>query len=311
MNLDNVNTEPFVGYHLFHEQINITIKILSASLNNTMSHAKKFDDGRELGRLIANTDKAWNTPPIWSFSEFSEEQVYGFVSELGVVSAFSALDDFFIGVEAEITRWDSKLKEGQKIILLKDDEYENTDERVINFYTRFKWDLGSVDKFLPVLKYFRLARNCIAHRNSKASPALCEYSDSEELKSSFNKYFRNSTNSSLPIFESDERVILDPKLAIFSSHILRSICSDVNQRLICFLGENGILNMAVHHGFLKDKTVRTDAYRTPEAVLNFILTDRYRVIVNDNREAIKLAKELRLWRKCKDAFDKSVIVVSA
>jgi len=311
MNLDNVNTEPFVGYHLFHEQINITIKILSASLNNTMTHANKFDDGRELGRLIAKTDQAWNMPPVWSFSEFSEEQVYGFVSELGVVSAFSALDDFFIGVEAEITRWNSKLRDDQKIIPLKDDEYENSDEKVINFYTRFKWELDSIDKFLPVLKYFRLARNCIAHRNSKASPALCEYSQSEELKSSFNNYFSNKTNSSLPIFETDERVILDPKLAIFSSHLLRSICKEVNQRLICFLGESGILNMATYHGFFKEKTVKTDAYRTPEAILNFILTDRYRVIVNDNKEAIKLAKELKLWNKCQGAFDKSVKVISA
>jgi len=301
MNIESVNTEPFVGYHLFHEHINVTIKILTASLNNTIAHITNSKDDKELGNLIARTDSAWNLPPIWSFSGMPEQQVYGFVSELGLVSAFSALDDFFDGVEAEIERWNSKLEETKKMIPA--DCYDKADEKVLTIYRKYDWDTNKIDKYFPILKYFRLARNCIAHRNSKASPALTEYSGSTELDTEFSKNFKNKTISTLPIFERDEKVVIDPKLAIFLSHILRCICKDVNEILLSFLGEDGVLNMAAQHGFLREKPVETDAYRTPEAIFNFILTDRYRVILKDDREAISRASDLGIWKPCLNQFE--------
>lgn len=301
MNIENVNTEPFVGYHLFHEHINVTIKILTASLNNTIAHVTSSEDDKELGNLIAKTDPAWNLPPIWSFSGMSEEQVYGFVSELGLVSAFSALDDFFDGVEAEIERWNSKIVEVER--MKPADCYDKADEKVLTIYKKYGWDTNRIDKYIPVLKYFRFARNCIAHRNSKASPALTEYSGSSELDKEFSRNFKNKTISALPIFQRDEKVVIDPKLAIFASHILRCICKDVNQILLDFLGEDGVLNMAAQHGFLRVKPVETDAYRTPEAIFNFILTDRYRVMLKDDREAINRASSLGIWKPCLNQFE--------
>lgn len=301
MNIENVNTEPFVGYHLFHEHINVTIKILTASLNNTIAHVNNSTDEKELGNLISKTDPAWNLPPIWSFSGMSKEQVYGFVSELGLVSSFSALDDFFDGVEAEIERWNSKLAETKRMIPA--DCYDKADEKVLTIYRKYDWDTKEIDNYLPILKYFRLARNCIAHRNSKASPALTEYSGSAELDKEFSNNFKNKTISTLPIFQRDGKVILDPKLAIFASHILRCICKEVNKILLSFLGEDGVLNMAAQHGFLREKPVETEAYRTPEAIFNFILTDRYRVALNDDREAISRARSLGIWKPCLKQFE--------
>ncbi|TVO80652.1 hypothetical protein [Shewanella algae] len=301
MNIENVNTEPFVGYHLFHEHINITIKILTASLNNTITHVNNSSSDKELGNLIARTDPAWNLPPIWSFAGMSEDQVYGFVSELGLVSAFSALDDFFDGVEAEIERWNSKLPTADKMLPV--DSYDKADEKVITIYRKYGWKTNGIDKYLPVLKYFRLARNCIAHRNSKASPALCDYSISNDLEENFSKNFKNKTISSLPKFERDEKVIINPKLAIFASHILRCICKDVNRVLLSYLGEDGVLNMAAQHGFLRERPVETEAYRTPEAIFNFILTDRYRVILKNDTEAISRASNLGIWKQCLRQFE--------
>lgn len=301
MNFDNVNTEPFVGYHQFHEHINITIKILTSSLRNTISHVNTFNDNKELGRLIAGTDPAWNTPPVWSFDGLTNEQVYGFVSELGIVSVFSARDDFVEGVEAEITRWNSMLPDSTKLISVED--YENDDEKLVTLYNKYNWPKNRIEKYLPLVKYFRLSRNCIAHRNLKASQALSEYSESQELKNAFVKDFKNDTISTLPEFKANEKMVFDPKLSLFTSHLLRCIAQDVNKHLLLFLGGDGVLNMAATHSFFKEKPIRTEAYRTPEAIYNFILSGRYRVLLENDFEAISRASKLGLWKKCLDQYE--------
>ncbi|MEI7283530.1 hypothetical protein [Pectobacterium carotovorum] len=303
MNLENVNTEPFVNLHLFHEHINITIKILTASLHNTFEIVSSSNDEKELGKLIAKTDPAWNTPPIWSFSGISKAQIYGYVSEFGVIGAFSALDDFFEGVESEINRWNEKLDEEKKMVPI--DGYDKFDEKVLNFYSKYNWKTIEIDKYIPLLKYFRLVRNCIAHRNCKPSSALIDYSTSDFLDSTFSDNFKNNTIAILPKFKKEEKVVIDPKLAIFSSHILRCISEDVNNKLIQFLGQDGVVNMAAHHGFLKEQPVITDAYKSAEAIFNFILTDRYRVILDNNREASVKAKNIGVWRRCLAQFEAS------
>ena len=300
MNIDNVNTEPFVGYHLFHEHVNIVIKLLTASLNNTINHVNNFPDNKELGRLIISSEPSWNQPPIWSFSDMPREQVYGLVSELGIVSSFSAVDDFFDGVEAEIERWNSKLPNVKKMQPVA--EYDKADEKIITVYKKYGWKLKNVNLYLPILKYFRLVRNCMVHRNSKASIALSEYSSSDELNETFSKKFKNKTLTCLPEFSRGEKIVIDPKIAIFISHTLRMICKDVYRILAVFLGEEGILNMAAQHGFFKEKPERSNAYRTPEAIYNFILTDRYRVTLINDTEAISKASKLGVWKDCLEQF---------
>jgi hypothetical protein len=302
MNLDYVNTEPYRGYHQFHEKLNVTIKIMTASLHHTLDHVNGVEDNKELGRMISVSDRAWSNPPIWSFDSLTESEVYGFVSELGIVSAFSAIDDFFEGVEAEIERWNKKLPKSQRTLPLE--QYDKAEEKVKNIYVKYGWSTVLIERYLPVLKYFRLARNCIAHRNSKTSPALALYSSSDEFKQYFSQNFKNKTIMSLPEFTENEKVVFSPKLSIFCSHILREIAKKVNDVLFGILKVEGLFNMAIYHGFVKEKPIRTDAYRTPEAVLNLILTDQYKVILDNDLEGVAQAKDQGLWKVCLSEFDK-------
>jgi len=300
MEIENAYTEPFVGYHYFHKQINIAIKIVTASLIQTMSHVSKSANNKELGDLISNADPAWRNPPVWSFSDVSESDIYSFVGELGVVSAFSALDDFFDGVDGEISRCNATIHTSKK--LEPSINLESSEEKVLAIYNKYSWKTEKVDRFIPVLKYFRLVRNCIAHRSSKASPALVNYSSSSELVGNFSEYFESKTIAELPRFCPHGIVKIEPKLAIFCSHILREITKSVNGELLAFLGIDGVLYMAAYHGFLKEKPVQTDAYKTPEAVLNFILVDRLNVALSNNTEAISRAAKLGFWKKCIDQY---------
>ena len=69
MNTKKANTEPFRVYHDFHEKINTTIKVLSASVFNLTNHLNQTDDEKELGRIIVKTDKSWPLPPVWSLNK--------------------------------------------------------------------------------------------------------------------------------------------------------------------------------------------------------------------------------------------------
>ena len=53
-----------------------------------------------------------------------------------------------------------------------------------------------------------------------------------------------------------------------------------------------------------EKPVRTDAYKTPEAVLNLALTERYRVPVEDRLIPTSVMKKVGLWKDFIDAFDR-------
>jgi hypothetical protein len=302
LNINDARTEPYIGYFEFHEHINITIKIMSASLFHTLDYLNNSSDDRELGNLIRNADQSWNSPPIWSIKNtFSEKEVYGFASELGLISSFSALDDFIESVEGEISRWNSKLAEEKQLIPSND--YETTDEKIITLFNKYSWSILSIQDYLPLIKYFRLSRNCYVHRRGKASSALCEYSISQELKDSVDKYMKNGVIKNLPVFEKNEKIIFDPKTIFFCSYMFKKITDFVNLNLLGFLGQEGVVNMAANHAFFKDKAIKTSAYRSPEAVLNSIIFTRYRVKLEDDQEVIKIAKKLRIWKNIRSEFE--------
>ena len=300
MNIDSANIEPYRRYHDFHENINITIKVISASVFNLINHLSASDE-KELGRLIEQTDKSWTLPPIWSLEGKISEEYFGIVSDLGILSIFSALDDFINGVEAEISRWNANPYCKKQLLIV--DKYEIQDEKIRNLFSKYGWDIGEIEEESRIIKYFQLCRNCMAHRSSKASEALMEFSLSEELKDSFEK-FKNETINLLPTFEVGQKIFIDPKTAIFCSHLVREATKIVNQKVISYLGIEGIVNMAVFHFIFKDVPVNITACKTPEAVINLILSERYRVYLENGTEAIQILKSIDKWIPCIKMFQK-------
>ncbi|MEB8434550.1 hypothetical protein OO007_20090 [Cocleimonas sp. KMM 6892] len=317
MDISNANTEPFLGYHLFHENINVNIKILSASLHSTIKTIDQSKDPDKLGKLITEADASWNNPPIKSFGEITTEQILSSVSNFGIIASYSAFDDFLNGIEAEIARYKSFSDEETNIDITKsaNEKTKDEDEKIINIYERNNWDTKNIKNYLPTLKYFRLIRNCMAHRDSKSSEKLAICSKSEELMSSFNKHIKNKTINVLPSFSINDEIIIDPKLSIFYSHLLREVASDINSKTVSILGVNGLLNMAFYHLFKEHKSVSTNAYRRPQTVWNTILHGRYRMRLKDDTEAIQKAKNIKilvkngneetdLWKECIKQFEK-------
>lgn len=292
MDFSNANTEPYRQFHDFHENLNSNIKILATSLTYLMKNVNDI----EFNKALKETDESWKFSPIYSIEKITDKEIKTNVSTLGIVSCFSAFDDLINGIESEISRWNTKLKIDKQLLPL--DKYLSSDEKIINFYNKYAWSTKNIDKLLIVLKYFRLIRDSIVHRNSRISNALSELSKSEVFNESYLKYFHKKNKDKFPEFDYDEVVLLEPRLVFVCSNLLRTIALDLNQKLIAHLGEDGLLNMIVHHVFNKHTTIDTPSYTKPEAVLNNILQNRYRIQMESNKEIILKLKELDLWKIC-------------
>lgn len=275
-------------------------------------HVGAPTDSSALGELIQLAHPAWNSPPIWGLEIKNQRAFHDSVASFAIVACFSAFDDFIVGTEAELSRVGESAagkvgQSGKGECCPKersaDDNEDDEAERFFNLYKRHEWSVAGIEEWKPVLRYFRLIRNSIAHRASRASKALAEHSVSEELKNRLANLLDASANG-FPIPLQDDHLSLDPTLAILCSHVLRQLAQDANRRLVESLGEGGFLRSVAHHTMLGDKVVRSPyAYRSAEAVLNAALTERYRVRVQNKTDAIEAMARHGLWRDYVRAFE--------
>lgn len=243
MKLDKANTEPFRRLHDFHVSLNDTLKILTACVRHTFATTR--NGSHDLGTLITNADAAWKYPPMWKSADRFEDDVLARVCALGIVNVFSAADDFMDGVEAEISRWKHYSKKDWPIAEVDDDD------RFAAMAKRHGASYTSIERDLPVIKYFSLVRNCIAHRNGRASKALEAFSNSKPLADALAKFERRP-GEGVPSFKYNEEIRLLPTQAIFYSHVVREAGQAISKRVVDVFGEDGVLRMAVHHTFLAE-----------------------------------------------------------
>lgn len=315
IDISEAQLDPFRAFHYFHEEINIHIKVtLSAALVLVRETGAPSDtDG--LAELIKQAHPAWNTPPIRGLSIPTQRELHRAVASFALVSIFSAFDDFLSGTEAELSRFSSR----SAVVVERPAETASTEqeqdesaadddsaEKLINFYRRYGWRTVAIDGLLPLLRYFRLCRNCIAHRSSRASRALSEQSEDEGVQNAAKpRLDRNSKE--LPRFGVNSEVFLAPTHAILCSHILRTIAEDCNKKLIETLGLDGFVRAVAHHTMFGDRIVRSEAYRTPEAVFNFAATDRYRARLGSRGDSVAEMKRLGIWKDYLLTFERKYV----
>lgn len=295
MDISNAVTEPYFNYHNFHENLNTRVKIMTGALCYTLTFLSEPENENKMGELIKAADPSWQFPPVFSLQNHPETEIYNYVSELSIFSSFSAMDDCFTGIEAELARW----KAFNNIELKKD--LVVSDDKIVKFYGRFSWSTNRIERFLPIFNYFQAIRNCIAHRNSKASNELVELSKSELLTNAVSSLFPKG--KPLPIFTVNELIYLSPKTTLLCSHINRLICQDMNKHLLSEFGAEGLVHMACYHAFFKNAPQETQAINQPETVLNSILYHRYKIIFSGQRGPTDMAKQLGLWQRCLKGFE--------
>lgn len=300
MDVSVANLEPYRRYHDFHDELNSTLKVLSAAAQYTVATVSVPQSSIRLGDLIKAADPSWKYPPIWDHHPRLGPAMLGSIAQLGIISVWSALDDFRVGVEAEVSRWESF--SGQtlaRVELAKSDE--ERESPLNRFLDKYCWRADDKRDLLTVLSFFGTMRNCIAHRAGKASPLLVETSAMISLQTAYRTVV-DAGERTLPRFGLGEEILVHPKLAILYSHLGRKIAMHVNSKLVPILGADGILNMAAFHTPYLEHP-RAGKPRFPEAALNLALKQRYRVSVLDKDEAPRRLRELGQWKRFARSYE--------
>lgn len=320
IDISTAQLDPYRGFHFFHEEVNIYVKVsLSAALLLIRQTANPKDSD-ELHDLIRLTHPSWNTPPIREMSLDLQRRTYGSISAFSLISIFSAFDDFIVGTSAELHRYYSSGPGKQPVKLVgakvpiqvetshqNDDDDDDSEERLRAFFDKNGWDSAAIVPLLPIVRYFRLCRNCIAHRNGRASRALVKCAADDEIHKQI-KVLLDTSSDGLKKYSINDYVFIEPTQAILCSHLLRRIAQHANGQLLNTLGLDGFLRSVAHHTMFADQIARTDAAKTAESVLNTSLTNRYRAKVSDSKVGIQEMKRLGLWKRYLEEFNRKYVI---
>jgi hypothetical protein len=83
------------------------------------------------------------------------------------------------GVEAELARWESF--SGTSVPVRN----HSSDFRLMRLAERLGLSTAGIESDLKIHEYFRTVRNCLAHRDSRASPALSDLSKEPTLATGY------------------------------------------------------------------------------------------------------------------------------
>lgn len=299
MDISSANTEPFYQFHRFNEEFNRSIRVVVAGLayvcreqRSTRGQVSLPTDGEPFGKNV------WNNP------EREVPAAKAFIAQMGVVRVVTLLEGFCVGVQAEHSRWSMFRGESVASEIQSEDDAEGLSPKAL--YSQLGWTQSAIKEVEPLYEFLSKLRNCIVHRGSRADAALNKYAGSSRLKSCVDGWSgpRKKKLPALPLISAGEVVAVLPRHAILACEVSRRIAQDANQRLLEFLGTQGIVHMAAYHSLLSKKPIATNARKSAQAMLNTLLTGRYRVRLAQRNEAVRVLAEIGKWKPYLRKFER-------
>jgi hypothetical protein len=302
MDIAGANTEPFYQFHRFSEELNRDLRIAVAGLA-LVKQAAAQDQTSATPIQLPIDGEPWGTN-FWRNPTKAVAPARRFVSQMGVVRIVAALEDFCIGVKAEHDRYNRISGEAAE----HNYESDETDEGISpsKLYSEVGWKKDSLDSLSPLYEYFSKVRNCIVHRSGRASSELNKYAASERLAKCVGDWHgpRKKKLPALPNISTGNDLSLLPRHAILAGEVCRRIAVDANEKLLKYLGVEGLAYMAAYHSLLSSTPVVTNARSSAQAVLNFILTNRYRAKLAYREEAVQILGRLGKWKPYLRKFER-------
>jgi hypothetical protein len=306
MDLQDANTESFFQFFHYHENFDASMKLAYGALQ-AISLEEDSEASKKEGGLLAlpTGGEPWGSTTRWRTITHRIPSVRRFLSQMGVVLVASAFEDFVTNVISEHDRYaDFQGNEPTDKTSPTGDLEKGVSVR--NLYLSRQWDLQRIEYLLPLYDYFMLARNCIVHRSGRASKALVEHTESKQFKNCIERWPSKPRKRipELPHVREGHDIVFYPRHAILFGEVCRRAAKETNSLLVEFLGANGTVYMAAYYGLLSDDRVHVPARRSPEQIMNFILTERWNVKVSDRYEVIRILKHLDKWTQCRLKYEK-------
>ncbi len=244
----------------------------------------------------------WGGMPDWSNPSGIVVQARRDIGQAGVVRAFSAFDLFMDEIAADLTRWTNFSKQKPTSTEYEDDE----PDRAARFYIRIGGTPAAVRFLWPVYRYFRLARDCIVHRDGVATKALEEIYRESALNAALADWIKRTGEMTVPEIipvEAGRLIDLNHRQAISASSVLRLIALDINNQVLKILGVPGLVFLATRKIFFDDDpVVDLTAHSSMLNALNAVLSGRYRVRSFEDGGTARVLRELNLTKDCSARF---------
>lgn len=306
MNVNGANTEPYYRFLRAHEDLGSNIKLVYGALHAISQDEKPITSGRDTNLILLPTGgEPWGKNTRWRSVKTRIPKLRKLISEMGLVLAASAFEDFLTNVHSEHARF-SDFAQIQRSAEPASVEEGEDREQLRTLFSALQWDITRIEYLLPLYDYFIITRNCVVHRSGRATRALVEKAESDVLAECVKKWPSRPgrTIPQLPQVQEGREISLLPRHVILFSEVCQRIALDIDGRLLKFLGVEGLVYLAAYHGLLSDNPIQTDARRSPERVINLMLTERCQVQLADEFEVIAILKEMNLWTACRTKYKK-------
>jgi hypothetical protein len=226
------------------------------------------------------------------------------LAHMGVAHIITLLEDFCVGLKGEHDRFTAG--SGHSAGRHNADEAEANGLSPKSLYTQLRLRKDTLNRVEPLYEYFVKVRNCVIHRSGRASSELHRYASQPKLRACVEGWEgpRAARIPALPAIILGEEIALLPRHAILASEVCRIIARDANRQLVDFLGENGMISMAAHHSLLAENRIRTAARNSPQAILNYLTTDRYRIGLASTDEAVRVLSRIGRWKPYLRRFER-------
>ena len=131
---------------------------------------RKCPPGELKKRLYRRKGWLWGGMPDWSNPQDIIVEARRDIGQAGVVRAFSTFDLFMDEIAADLTRWIAFSKQ----TLSETVDTSEEPDRAARFYRSIEGTPAKIRFLWAVYRYFRLARDCIVHRDGIASKSFEE-----------------------------------------------------------------------------------------------------------------------------------------
>lgn len=312
MDISNANLESGNTFHLFHEELNRVIKINVIALTLLRQQLASGLSEQEVKEKVYETGELWGGMPSWTNPNQLLDGARRDLGNNGILRVFSAFDVFMDTLEGELGSWYHFTHKTAKNDLQKDikkaikAEEEGDSDKLFKLMARRGWNLSNEKHIKSIYTYYRLSRNCIAHRNSIVSTALSECSHSQDLKDALDNWKNFTSDKTVPPIEPlhyGDPIRFTHRDALMASSITRLIAMNINQLVIKEIGIDGIIYLAANRLFFHDilpeglvlcQNVGKTIYQ--------ILHSGRKVKDGDSHEVKKILIDLGIFDECKKKF---------
>jgi hypothetical protein len=298
MRLARVATEPFVRFLDFKRTFNSQFKVSVAAIFHVSRIVSGAGGKRLMQGLVADTGEPWGKDFNWTNPAADLNAALRDTTRLGLIQVHSAADEMLSSLRADLDRWNAVAPREMPGDGNFDDQADPFELMLVGVLSGSP---TAFDNLRPILHYFRLARNCIAHRSSRASPALAEFSRDGSIKAALIKWPKRqgAMPPPLPHLDTNEPIELLPRHAILALEAVYRAMELINRRFVHHLDADGLTYLAAHHVLSVDSQVEgLTAYRSAQAVVADALANRYGVRGMPGPNVILTLKRLGVWKNC-------------